>query len=259
MSLLGRLEGRFGRWGIPNPSLGLVLGQCACFALIQLDSEWRERLQFLPERVIAGEWWRAFTFLFVPADYSALCLFFALYLFLLLGTSLETFWGTFRYNVYLLLGWLATLASGFIHPNVPVSSEWLGLSVFLAFAWLAPDFLVMLFFFAPVKIKYIAALTWGWYFYILATGEWATRAVLLASIANFLLFFGRRIWLRILSNKQRMEVKAALLADKRVVRHRCATCQKTDVSDPDVDFRYCSQCKKPAAYCSEHIRDHQHS
>ena len=29
---------------------------------------------------------------------------------------------------------------------------------------------------------------------------------------------------------------------KSVARHKCAICGKTDISDPDMTFRYCSKC-----------------
>lgn len=258
MSLLEVLDRKLGRYGIPSLSLVLVLGQLLVYGLAQYDPTWRDGLNLTTERLLAGEWWRAVTFLFVPPEYSLIVLLFALYLFELMGRSLERFWGTFRYNAYLLVGWLATVASGFVHPAAQVPNEWLLLSVFLAFAWLAPDFEVLLFFFVPLRIKYIALATWVWYGWAIATGSWATNVVLLASICNYLLFFGTRIWLRVLSNKKRMEYKAALLVEKRAVRHRCTSCEITDVSHPEMDFRYCSQCQERAAYCSEHIHRHEH-
>lgn len=35
-------------------------------------------------------------------------------------------------------------------------------------------------------------------------------------------------------------------------------CGKTDVTNPEEEFRYCSQCKGYACYCSEHILNHTH-
>jgi Pyruvate/2-oxoacid:ferredoxin oxidoreductase delta subunit len=42
------------------------------------------------------------------------------------------------------------------------------------------------------------------------------------------------------------------------VRHRCYVCGKTDVSHPQLDFRYCSKCAGDQCYCPEHIRNHEH-
>ncbi|MBR3436454.1 MAG: hypothetical protein IKG97_01730 [Lachnospiraceae bacterium] len=44
----------------------------------------------------------------------------------------------------------------------------------------------------------------------------------------------------------------------RPYRHKCCVCGRTDVSDPDLEFRYCSKCIGPYEYCSEHIYTHVH-
>ena len=38
--------------------------------------------------------------------------------------------------------------------------------------------------------------------------------------------------------------------------HLCDTCLKTEVSDPDVDFRYCPQCGR--GFCPPHMGEHKH-
>ena len=40
--------------------------------------------------------------------------------------------------------------------------------------------------------------------------------------------------------------------------HRCTICGKTDVSHPDLEFRYCSRCQGYHCYCEEHISNHTH-
>jgi len=41
-------------------------------------------------------------------------------------------------------------------------------------------------------------------------------------------------------------------------RHRCRICGKTDKSNPELDFRYCTKCAGEECYCPEHIRNHEH-
>jgi len=41
-------------------------------------------------------------------------------------------------------------------------------------------------------------------------------------------------------------------------RHRCHTCGKTNLTDPQMDFRYCSKCAGDLCYCSDHIFAHEH-
>ena len=40
--------------------------------------------------------------------------------------------------------------------------------------------------------------------------------------------------------------------------HRCTICGRTDVSNPELEFRYCSRCKGYYCYCEEHINNHSH-
>jgi hypothetical protein len=38
----------------------------------------------------------------------------------------------------------------------------------------------------------------------------------------------------------------------------CTVCGRTDISDPDLEFRYCSRCKGYHCYCIDHINNHPH-
>ena len=40
--------------------------------------------------------------------------------------------------------------------------------------------------------------------------------------------------------------------------HKCCICGRTDVSHPDLEFRYCSRCKGYHCYCEDHISNHTH-
>ena len=40
--------------------------------------------------------------------------------------------------------------------------------------------------------------------------------------------------------------------------HRCTVCGRTDVSDPQLEFRYCSKCNGYFCYCEDHISNHTH-
>ncbi len=41
-------------------------------------------------------------------------------------------------------------------------------------------------------------------------------------------------------------------------RHKCCVCGRTDLTNPELEFRYCSKCIGPYEYCSEHIYTHVH-
>ena len=79
---------------------------------------------------------------------------------------------------------------------MPASNGFLYGTVFLAFARFFPDFTIYIMFFVlPVKIRWLALLQWIGYAYGFLFGDWMTKAMIVASVANYLLFFGRDIWL----------------------------------------------------------------
>ena len=41
-------------------------------------------------------------------------------------------------------------------------------------------------------------------------------------------------------------------------RHRCEICGRTEASDPDLEFRFCSKCEGNHEYCMEHLYTHTH-
>lgn len=40
--------------------------------------------------------------------------------------------------------------------------------------------------------------------------------------------------------------------------HRCTVCGRTDVTNPELEFRYCSRCNGFHCYCQDHISNHTH-
>lgn len=259
MDFLNGLERRFGRFAIPNLSLYFVAGQVMVLALALFGRpDILMLVDLLPAAVLEGQVWRVVTFLFVPpvtgqlTMTGAVFLAFGWYMFWMMGSALESYWGAFRYNLFLLVGWLLTVAVAFLFPMSLASNAYLAGTVFLAFAFLNPDFELLIFFILPVKIKWLALLAWLGYAYRFAVGGWPTRLAVLASVGNFLLFFAPEIISRIRSGRRRMEHKARTAAARSAEReplHRCVVCGKTDISHPMEDFRYSDddQC-----YCSEH-------
>jgi len=217
--------------------------------------------------VLTGQIWRLVTFLFLPpvttlTPMGAVFLAFGWYMFYLMGSALEHYWGEFRFNAYVGIGWLLTVAAAFAFPLVNATNVFLAGSVFLAFAYLNPDFELLLFFILPVKIKWIALLQWIGYAYALAVGSWPARLLVLASIGNFLLFFARDIVQGMRSGRRRMAYRAQQFGasnDEPEARHRCHVCGRTELTNPELDFRYCSKCAGEECYCSEHLANHVHT
>jgi hypothetical protein len=270
MSLLSKLNAKFGRYGIPNLTVILIVGQVFAYVASRLDLNNQkldvlDRLRMYPDRVLAGEWWRVLTFVFDPPGMNVIFAFFFWYLFYLMGTTLEVTWGAFRYNIYLLVGYVATvacaigvyLASGGLIP-IPATNVFLYGTVFLAFARFFPDFTLYVMLVIPIKIKWLAAVQWVGYGLVFLGGGWMERAMVVASVANYVLFFGNDIWRDLKQGHRRtMHQAKAMRTPSRLV-HTCRTCGITSDDAPHMQFRYCSKCEGDSCYCPAHLRNHEH-
>lgn len=262
--LLDRLERRFGRYAVPNLTLLLIMGQVAVFVLTiaQQDSRLLEQLVLSREAVLSGQVWRLATFLFVPPGVSitGLNLLFTLifwWLFYFMGSTLEAQWGEFRYNAFLFIGWIATAAATMLVPGAMADNLFLQGTVFLAFARLYPDYQLLLFFVLPIKIKWLALLAWAGYATQLLTGDWSTRAMVIAAVLNYLLFFYEEHLSNLKAESRRRSYQAKTKPVGRM-RHVCAVCGRNSDDEPKLAFRYCSQCAGGQCYCPDHIKDHEH-
>lgn len=258
MSLLDKLERRFGRFAIPNLTMLLICAQLVGFALLSAKATSASNMALIIDNVTAGEVWRLGTFLFLPATMSPIWLFFAIYLFYLMGSTLEAHWGEFRYNLFLAVAYVATVAAACVAPQMPATNVYLNGSVFLAFAYLFPNFELLIFFILPVKIKWLALLEWIGYFLAFTTGDWMQKAMVLAAVSNFFLFFGKDIFRGVLDGKRRMEWNARHLAKRDKPFHNCAICGANERTHPKMDFRYCTKCEGSYEYCANHLRTHEH-
>src|SRR4051794_22645594 len=118
LTVLDRLERRFRRFAIPHLTVILIAGQVLTYVAANLPKgtivgepgAMFLRLALIPQRVLEGEWWRLITFLFTPPRSRPIFVLFYFMLFYMFGTSLELHWGAFKYNVFLLTGYLANLA-----------------------------------------------------------------------------------------------------------------------------------------------------
>lgn len=265
--MLKRLEKRFARLAIRNLTIYLVTGQIFVFLIGVAQPDVWAQMPLIPNLVLEGEVWRIFTFVFLapllePAStgysFNIFFFFFEMYLLWMFGSALENHWGSFRYNAFLLIGYLATVGSAFIVPDHKATNAFIYGSVFLAFAFLYPDFTLYLFFILPVKIKWLALIGWFGFAFFFAAGPWMIRVQILASVANFLLFFAPDLIQMARRGQRRMAQQATAVAERDQPFHTCVVCDRTDQSDPGLEFRYCPQCTGAPCYCMDHIHDHPH-
>jgi hypothetical protein len=258
MKFLERLDRIVRPIAIPNLTLIIIVGQVMLYIISTRDPLMLERAKLVWDNVLQGEVWRLITFLFVPPPASPIFLFFILYIFYLFGGALEQHWGFVRYNAFLWLGAVLTIAAAGLAPAQGVTGAFLQGTVFLAFATYNPTFELRLFFVLPIQVKWLAYLQGIGYGFALLAGPMSTRLMVLASIGNYLIFFGPAIFGRIRSARRRMEWDARQYKQDSAARHTCTTCGVDSNTDPKMDFRYCSKCEGQHAYCEDHLRDHEH-
>lgn len=192
MRILQSLEEKLEPFAIRHLTMHLIIGQIILFGMNLLRPGSIHYFSLIPNAILEGEAWRLFSFLFVPPGAHPLFLAFIWYLLWFMGNVLEEHCGSFRYNLFWLTGAIVTIAAAFITPGYTATNSFLMGSVFLVFAFLNPNFEIMLFFVLPVKIKWLALLTWLTYGYIIFfTATLNETFLILAVVFNFLLFFGK--------------------------------------------------------------------
>jgi membrane associated rhomboid family serine protease len=263
--MLDKLERKLGRFAIPNLVTFLVAGQVGSWILSKTPQggAFLNALELYVPAVLRGEVWRLISFMFVAPSgglFGDLFLIFYFLLMFMYGRALEAQWGEFRFNAYVFVGWLATVAAAFLvgrGTNLFVME-----SLLFAFAYLFPDYELRLFFILPVKIKWIALLVaaqmiYSAYLYV-ASGAWPGALLVVAGVLNFVLFFGRDMVRRLRGRARRTSRRRAAERAAQQPTHECAVCGKTDLDDPEMQFRYCSKCDGKRGYCMDHLRDHEH-
>ncbi len=196
MQWLNNLERKFGKYAVPNLMTILIFGMALVFLLDTFtaanpnyDYYLSDLLYFDRDLIMQGQIWRAVTFLFIPPDTNVFFAVFALYFYWLIGKSLDQQWGSFKFNIYYLIGVIGTILGGII--TGATTNTYLNLSLFLAFAVLFPNFQVLLFFFIPVKIKYLGMLDGALLLFSLIFSSLPDKIAILVSVLNFILFFGK--------------------------------------------------------------------
>ena len=257
MKWLDALERRFGFLAVPNITWVIVVGQLLVYFLQYGRRDVVEWLDLVPALVMQGEVWRVATFVFVVGPQNPLFFFIGLLFFWSIGTSVEQAWGAFRYNVFLLIGWAATVGAAFVAPYESATPMFLGASVLLAFATLFPDYTIMFMFFLPLQMRWMEVMAWAWLAWEFFSGDTMVRLLIGAALLNYFVFFTPLIVAKMRGGAKQVARKREA-GKGRQPFHRCAVCGKTDVSNPEMDFRYCPECEGGLGYCPDHIANHPH-
>ena len=283
MKFIDKLERKFGRFGIPNLTIYMIVCYVIGYALMIVNPGILNWLSLEPAYILRGQVWRLVTWVLYPPSTSGV-LWFAiavLFFYYPIGTSLERTIGTFKYTLYILSGVIFTILGAFIlyfllGGNVLVgnvfSTYYISLSSFLAYAMCYPDMQVLLMFIIPVKMKwmaifYVVIVVYEMIQYVMA-GAWYLVIPIVASLLNFIIFyFGTKDFSRYNPKEihRRNEFRRAMEPQGRmksgsgsVTKHKCAICGRTELDDPNLEFRFCSRCNGNYEYCQDHLFTHTH-
>lgn len=298
---MSKWEKKFGKYAIPNLTIVLIGCYVAGYILQTFAPNVLGLLTLNPYAVLHGQIWRLFTWIISPPSSSNI--FFTLIMLLFyfsLGTSLERVWGTWQYNVYIFTGIFLTvlgsflcmgivyLITGSMDPKVAstlfaggaayISTYYINMSIFLAYAATFPEAQILLMFIIPVKVKWM-----GWIYgaimvvdvlqitrqsiVLLSQGNLFGAVYLfmgiaiVASLINFAILKirnGKHVHLGPKQIKRRAEFKQDIRRNPKITRHKCAVCGQTEEDNPSLEFRFCSKCNGNYEYCQHHLFTHEH-
>jgi len=267
--------------GIPNLMLYIVLGTAVVYVMSQMAGNvyLYNLLYFDRALILRGQIWRLITY---PLTYNAgnlLLMAISLLCYYSLGRAMENVWGTLRFNLFYLTGMIMMDVYCMIFGGY-ASVTYLNLSLFLSYATLYPDAHFLLFFIIPIKAWIFALIDLVVVLIDLVTYPFPYNLFSVISLANYFLFFGKDVlnvipmsWranARRLLRRKPKQTKAKVIpfsagsyeasnaTPKAPYTHRCTVCGRTDVSNPELEFRYCSRCKGYYCYCQDHINNHSH-
>lgn len=268
MEFFKKIERKYGRYAIHNLMNYIVAMYVVGLFLQYTNPGFYVRWLCLdPAAILRGQIWRIVTFMVWPPFGSLLSNALMIYLYYSLGNTLERVWGAFRFNVYFFLGVLGHVAAALLlyllfGTRVILTTTYLNMSLFLAFAATFPDLQFWIWFVIPIKAKWLALIESLFILYGLLLGTAATRVEIVFSLLNFILFFFMtrnysRVNPREIKRKQEFKAQVKMRPQGRT-HHRCAVCGRTELDGDDLEFRYCSKCEGSYEYCMYHLYTHQH-
>lgn len=271
-------------WGIPNLMLYITVGSALVyfFTMSTGSSLLYEWMAFDRSLILRGQVWRLFSYALLMTNGNVLFTLLMLVCYYSIGRAMENVWGTLRFNLFYLSGILIMDVYCMIF-NCYADVYYLNLSLFLSYATMYPDAQFLIMFIIPVKAWVLALVDLILVLLGLLTERFPYNLFSVLSIANYFLFFGKDV-LRVIpiswrANFRRLfrkrpkkqagaakpipfptagSYQATMAKPKAPYNHRCTICGRTDVSDPELEFRYCSRCSGYHCYCEDHINNHEH-
>ena len=116
LKFFNKLERKYGKYAIKNLMYYIIVLYVAGW-IIQMFAPglYYSMLALDVEKIINNlQIWRLFSFIIMPPDSSMIFMIFALYLYYMLGSSLERVWGAFKFNVYFFMGVIFHIIAAFL-------------------------------------------------------------------------------------------------------------------------------------------------
>ncbi len=267
--------------GIPNLMLYVALGSAIVYLMSMVDESQTLyfALCFDRAKILQGQVWRLFTYAFTYNGGNLLITAIGLLCYFSLGRAMENAWGTFKFNLFYLTGVVLMDVYALVF-NMNADIYYLNLSLFLGYATLYPNAQFLFLFIIPVKAWIFALIDLAMILYQLIVYPWPFNVFPVVALANYLLFFGKDV-LNVIPHSWRINAsrlfrkkapkktgtipfnvagsyEATVTRAKAPYTHRCTVCGRTDVTNPELEFRYCSRCNGYYCYCEEHISNHSH-
>ncbi len=267
--------------GIPNLMLYIVLGNAIVYIMSNMagNTVLYYLLCFDRAAILQGQVWRLITYPLTYMIGNPILMLISLYCYYSIGRVMEHFWGSLRFNLFYLTGVVMMDVYCMLFGGV-ASVTYLNLSLFLSYATMFPDAQFLLFFLIPVKAWLFALVDLAIVVMDLVTLPFPYNLFSLISLANYFLFFGKDVlnliplsWRRKLGLSFRRSAPRTSAQRPKVIpfdaqrpqppkeapyTHRCTICGRTDITNPELEFRYCSRCNGYHCYCQEHISNHSH-
>ena len=277
MKFLNKMERKFGRYAIRNLSAYIIALYAAGYLMLFLTPSLLNYLYLEPYYILKGQVWRLFSWILIPPESLDIFTIIMLFFYYSVGNALEQKWGAFRYNVYIFSGIVFTAIGAFIlyfalGGNTifgifnSFSTYYINMSIFLAFAASYPDAHVLLYFFIPIKMKWLGVFYGVMVAISFISSGWVGKVVIIASLFNFLVFFLSTRNIKQYSykeQKRKMEYRRNVQPQpgtkkNPVTRHKCAVCGRTELDGDNLEFRFCSKCDGNYEYCQDHLFTHTH-
>lgn len=288
MRFIDKLERKYGRYGIENLTMYIIISYVLGYALMYINPGALSMLSLNVTKILQGQVWRLITWIVYPPSTSSPLWFVIAILFFYypISASLEHTWGKFKFTLYILSGMIFTVIAAFILHfvmggvldglgGIIFSTYYISLSIFLAYSLTYPDMTVLLMFVIPIKMKWMSIVYAAIVIYDVAryfmNGAWFMALPIIASLLNFVIFFlGTRDFNRYNPKEihRKNEFKRAVNGGSKTVpfpgssnavtKHKCAVCGRTEKDDPNLEFRFCSKCNGNYEYCQDHLFTHEH-